>query len=273
MLDNLNAPQPAPQPGCGHAIWDLVIADMRERDASGKAKYGRRLRARDGRDHLIDAYQEALDLAVYLRQEIEERRIAIAASSSVAQPEADTKDKEIERLRKLCREAKRLFLDELQLNPDTPKDMQLLGNGARACIREIDALSSGSPSVPETPAEKAMNEHELNRLAKIAEQFRASGSTAPVAETWKPIETAPQNGEFLALWPALKLDDDGNITDKPAKHAPFIGVTYSTNGVIEDPDALNATGEHFGDDWEFGPATHWMPIPDAPASPAQTEEK
>lgn len=69
-----NKPEPAPKEGNGHAIWDLVIADMKERDAMGERKYGRRLRARDGRDHLVDAYQEALDLAVYLRQEIEERK-------------------------------------------------------------------------------------------------------------------------------------------------------------------------------------------------------
>ena len=65
--------QPAPAPANGPAIWDLVIADMRARDAVGVERYGRRLRAGDGRNHLVDAYQEALDLAVYLRQEIEER--------------------------------------------------------------------------------------------------------------------------------------------------------------------------------------------------------
>ncbi len=48
---------------------------MRQRNEVGWKKYGQPLRAGDGRRHLIDAYQECLDMAVYLRQEIEERSI------------------------------------------------------------------------------------------------------------------------------------------------------------------------------------------------------
>lgn len=69
----LNAPEPAPKPVSGRPIWELVIEDMRERDRRGRAKYGTPLQAGNGRNALIDAYQEALDLAVYLRQAIEER--------------------------------------------------------------------------------------------------------------------------------------------------------------------------------------------------------
>ncbi len=79
---SLNEPQPAPKPGATD-VWPLVIADvlqnmpaviaadlaadMRERDAAGRQKYGTPLQAENGRDHLVDAYQEALDLCVYLR--------------------------------------------------------------------------------------------------------------------------------------------------------------------------------------------------------------
>ncbi len=65
--------QPAPKAGTGAAIWELVIEDMRARDAEGRRKYGVPLQAGNGRDALIDAFQEALDLCVYLRQAIEER--------------------------------------------------------------------------------------------------------------------------------------------------------------------------------------------------------
>ena len=65
--------QPAPT-GDGTPVWDLVITDMQERDNLGRQRYGTPLRTRNGRDALIDAYQEVLDLSVYLRQEIEERR-------------------------------------------------------------------------------------------------------------------------------------------------------------------------------------------------------
>jgi hypothetical protein len=66
--------QPPPRPASGRPIWDLVIEDMRDRDLLGRARYRTPLQAGNGRDPLVDAYQEALDLAVYLRQEIEERR-------------------------------------------------------------------------------------------------------------------------------------------------------------------------------------------------------
>lgn len=72
MSDN-DAPQPPPAPTDEPATWDLVIADMRKRDNFGFRKYGTRLQAGNGRDHLVDAYQEALDLAVYLRNEIRKR--------------------------------------------------------------------------------------------------------------------------------------------------------------------------------------------------------
>lgn len=65
--------QPAPVANENPALWDLVIADMKGRDELGKSRYQTRLQARNGRDMLRDAYEEALDLAVYLRGAIEER--------------------------------------------------------------------------------------------------------------------------------------------------------------------------------------------------------
>lgn len=54
-------------------VWDLVVSDMKERDKVGEERYGTRLYGYNGRDALLDAYEEALDLAVYLRQDIYER--------------------------------------------------------------------------------------------------------------------------------------------------------------------------------------------------------
>lgn len=67
--------QPPPQQNDSTPIWELVIADMHERDHVGRQRYGTPLQANNGRDALIDAYQEALDLVVYLRQLIEERNV------------------------------------------------------------------------------------------------------------------------------------------------------------------------------------------------------
>jgi len=69
----MNKPESAPIKNTSTPIWKLVIADMKERDQIGRKKYGTPLQAHNGRDPLVDAYQEALDLAVYLRQALCER--------------------------------------------------------------------------------------------------------------------------------------------------------------------------------------------------------
>lgn len=58
--------------GRGADIAVLVQKDIEMRAVIGEQTYGERLRAHNGRSALIDAYQEALDLAMYLRQELEE---------------------------------------------------------------------------------------------------------------------------------------------------------------------------------------------------------
>lgn len=76
---DITAPEPPPIATGSQPIWPLVIADaealgcsrlipdMRARDAFGQAKYGTPVTADNGRNHLADAYQEALDGVVYLR--------------------------------------------------------------------------------------------------------------------------------------------------------------------------------------------------------------
>ena len=67
------ADQPPPVRNAYPAIQDLVIADMAERKRVGIARYGTALQPHNGRDALVDAYQESLDLTMYLRQMIYER--------------------------------------------------------------------------------------------------------------------------------------------------------------------------------------------------------
>lgn len=65
-------PQHTPH-GEGREILPLVIDDLKARIEYGTKKYGEPLKAFNTRDALMDAYQEALDLVVYLKQVIEER--------------------------------------------------------------------------------------------------------------------------------------------------------------------------------------------------------
>jgi hypothetical protein len=86
--------QPKPKKNDGPAVWDMVIqdmvsnftdpadqdmvgkiiVDMKDRDEVGFKRYGTRLQPFNGRHALIDAYQEFLDGAVYLRQFLEENQ-------------------------------------------------------------------------------------------------------------------------------------------------------------------------------------------------------
>lgn len=75
-MSGMNQEQPSPADGVGSDVWLLVLRDMEERRGLGIERYGKPVRADNGRDHLVDAYQEALDLCVYLRAEIERRRTA-----------------------------------------------------------------------------------------------------------------------------------------------------------------------------------------------------
>jgi hypothetical protein len=54
-------------------VIDKVMEDLKARSEMGENKYGTKLQTFNGRSALWDAYQEVLDLAMYLRQEILER--------------------------------------------------------------------------------------------------------------------------------------------------------------------------------------------------------
>jgi hypothetical protein len=79
--------QPAPVANTSRPIIELVcaditdgglVADLRARAYDvGLATYGVLLQAHNGRDALRDAYEEALDLVMYLRQAEEEETVAL----------------------------------------------------------------------------------------------------------------------------------------------------------------------------------------------------
>lgn len=65
--------QPPPFHNDHAIVQDAVIADMQTRKQVGIARYGTPLQPFNGRDALWDAYEEALDLACYLKQALLER--------------------------------------------------------------------------------------------------------------------------------------------------------------------------------------------------------
>jgi hypothetical protein len=64
--------QPDPKQG-QQEVAQHVLDDMRDRIEMGRDKYGNLLETFNGRNAMWDAYQETLDLAMYLRQELMEQ--------------------------------------------------------------------------------------------------------------------------------------------------------------------------------------------------------
>ena len=69
-----NAKEPPPKAGKVN-VTEAVVADMKERSKIGTEKYGTPLMTGNGRNALVDAYQEALDLTVYIKQHLLENNI------------------------------------------------------------------------------------------------------------------------------------------------------------------------------------------------------
>lgn len=69
--------QPRPRVNGERFIQHMVIDDMHRRLEHGVTTYGTGLQVGNGRSAEQDAYEEALDLTVYLRQVVETRRVAL----------------------------------------------------------------------------------------------------------------------------------------------------------------------------------------------------
>ena len=55
-------------------VLDYVLADLKSRAEMGKQKYGHYLETNNGRNALQDAYEEALDMCMYLKQKLLEEK-------------------------------------------------------------------------------------------------------------------------------------------------------------------------------------------------------
>ena len=73
-MSDKHAIEREPMPTNGKiSVLPMVIKDLKSRDMIGRKKYGTTLQTKNGRDALVDAYQEALDLVMYLKQTLMER--------------------------------------------------------------------------------------------------------------------------------------------------------------------------------------------------------
>jgi hypothetical protein len=71
----MSSDQPHPTMNDGPLVKDRVVADLEALCERRRQKYGTHLQPHNGRDALQDAYEEALDLALYLKQALLEREV------------------------------------------------------------------------------------------------------------------------------------------------------------------------------------------------------
>lgn len=62
--------QPMPVVNDAPDVQSAVIADIEKRRELGIRRYGTALQPHNGRNALLDAYEEAIDLAMYLKQRL-----------------------------------------------------------------------------------------------------------------------------------------------------------------------------------------------------------
>lgn len=74
-------------------LADEVKQDIENRIIKGVREYGERLKPFNGRDALLDAYEECLDQALYLKQELTERQ-AIQGQAKVSKTNTDIEKQE-----------------------------------------------------------------------------------------------------------------------------------------------------------------------------------
>lgn len=84
--------QPLPVVNDHPDIQAAVIADIEARREVGIQRYGTALQPLNGRDMLLDAYEESLDLAIYLKGELVERALKAAAEAARFAAEAAQDD-------------------------------------------------------------------------------------------------------------------------------------------------------------------------------------
>ena len=89
--------QVAPTPNEKRPIQDMVIEDILERKEHGIRKYGTPVQAGNGRDMLLDAYEETMDLVIYLRGALEEGKEFSISSQPVGEYRVVSSDGQVQK--------------------------------------------------------------------------------------------------------------------------------------------------------------------------------
>ena len=133
---------------------------------------------------------------------------------------------------------------EAQLTPD---EMQYIVNNLENC-------GNGEDFEAECPG--------CTACAKLRTGLAALPSPAVAGADWQPIETAPKDGRAVLLYrPLAHLTHDQNVD--------IFRTTKTDRGCWEATVPAGADGKNYSEGYCY--ATHWMPLPAAPAGSDGTE--
>ncbi len=215
MTDNYaTAPEPPPIPRpcpmTESAHWQ-VMQDLAARAHFGQQKYGQPLTQHNGRNHLVDAYQELLDLLVYLRLAL--------TTASAPQALEDIEREELVSLRRIltdpqaCAEYLRSHGWTCLAPGETAKTPTTM------CYDEMIAVLNGGGYVvyKEEDGHPALAEPALAQEA-VSQGYRRAMLTTPDPDAPTAASHAMSEADAYAHLHSVPLHPPEGYTWKPALH-------------------------------------------------------
>lgn len=110
------------------------------------------------------------------------------------------------------------------------------------------------------------------RMVLTAAPVREEGGAV---DDWRTIDSAPIGEPVQVYWPCMALDDEGILNGETLDREGHVSLSirHSQKHCWEPDNVVEANGDWFGDDFEFGQPTHWRPRPSRPGAALATREE
>lgn len=124
-------------------------------------------------------------------------------------------------------------------------------------VENLRGLSRGDNS------DFSLGDEAAEEISRLRERVAELEAKLKEATEWRPIESAPKNGEWLLIYDPRYRDE--------------MPVTFGSYMQIEDRDTLGRfkKGEWFGFEWDGMPSayepTHYLPLPAPPCQAPESE--
>jgi len=180
--------QPAPDGGWGN-VQALVREDLEIRERVGTERYGTPLQLFNGRDAMVDAYQESLDLACYLRQHLAEQE-TLETADDLVPPKA---------------------LAAAQLAADGAEEVLAVRSAVYAAAPFIAAAAASRPPMDELPTPDTQLPS-IPTYPLVAHLTGPTLDTLPITRTYRCVNLAcVHHGQPITV----QLQQVGHFVDMP----------------------------------------------------------